>query len=172
MRIAIGHYTIRDWALDDAEALARYANNPNVAANLRDGFPNPYTKSDAEAFLRNVTARSPRTIFAIARDEEAIGSIGLMIGSDVHRFTAELGYWLAEPFWGKGIMTSAVAAITDYGFAQFKLNRIYAEPYTSNPASARLLEKAGYRLEGTLRASVVKHGRVLDQFMYAKTNVQ
>ncbi|MBP1466077.1 GNAT family N-acetyltransferase [Candidatus Chloroploca sp. M-50] len=89
MSIAIGHSTIRAWALDDAEALARYANNPNVAANLRDGFPHPYPKSDAEAFLRNAIARSPRTIFAIARDEEAIGSIGLMIGSDVHRFTGE-----------------------------------------------------------------------------------
>jgi RimJ/RimL family protein N-acetyltransferase len=172
MRIDIGHYAIRDWALGDAGSLAKYANNPRIAANLRDGFPNPYTQSDAESFLSNVTSQSPRTVFAIASDEEAIGSIGLMRGRDVHRFTAELGYWLAEPFWGKGIMTSAVMEITDYGFAEFNLNRIYAEPYTSNLASARLLETAGYSLEGTLRASVVKHGQVLDQFMYAKTNVR
>ena len=172
MRIDIGHYTIRDWALGDAGSLAKYANNPRIAANLRDGFPNPYTQTDAESFLSNVSSQSPRTVFAIASDKEAIGSIGLMRGRDVHRFTAELGYWLAEPFWGKGIMTSAVVEITDYGFAEFNLNRIYAEPYTPNLASARLLEKAGYSLEGTLRASVVKHGQVLDQFMYAKTNVQ
>jgi ribosomal-protein-alanine N-acetyltransferase len=172
MRIDIGHYTIRDWSPDDSVSLAKYANNPRVAANLRDGFPSPYTQSDAEAFLSNVASQSPRTVFAIASDEEAIGSIGLMIGRDVHRFTAELGYWLAEPFWGKGIMTSAVVAITDYGFAQFNLNRIYAEPFTPNLASARLLEKAGYSLEGTLRASVVKDGQVLDQFMYAKINKQ
>ena len=168
MRIDLGPYAIRDWAMDDAGSLARYANNPKIAANLRDGFPNPYTIFDAESFLSQMMSHSPRTVFAIANQREAIGSIGLMIGHDVHRFTAELGYWLAEPFWGKGIMTSAVVAITGFGFEEFHLNRIYAEPYTRNPASSRILEKAGYRLEGTLRASVVKHGEVLDQFMYAK----
>lgn len=172
MRIDIGRYTIRDWAFDDAGALARYANNPRVAANLRDRFPSPYTLSDAENFLSNITSQSPRTNFAIANEEEPIGGIGLMIGRDVHRFVAELGYWLAEPFWGQGLMTSAVLKFTDYAFAEFKLNRIYAEPYTSNPASARVLEKAGFFLEGTLNASVVKHGKVLDQFMYARTNAQ
>ena len=170
MKITIGKYTIRDWEMDDAGSLVRHANNPKIAANLRDGFPYPYTDSDAESFLSNVTSQSPRTIFAIANENEAIGSIGLMIGHDVHRFTAELGYWLAEPFWGKGIMTSAVAAITEFGFETLELNRIYAEPYTPNLASARLLEKAGYSLEGTLRASVVKDGQVLNQFMYAKIN--
>ncbi len=154
--------------MDDAGPLARHANNPKIAANLRDAFPCPYTRSDAESFLANVTSNTPRTVFALADADEAIGSIGLMIGQDVHRFTAELGYWLAEPFWGRGIMTSAVAAVTDFGFQEFKLNRIYAEPYTSNPASARILEKAGYFFEGTLRANAVKHGKVLDQFMYSK----
>ena len=156
--------------MDDAGPLARHANNPKIAANLRDAFPCPYTRSDAESFLANVTSNSPRTVFALADADEAIGSIGLMIGRDVHRFTAELGYWIAEPFWGRGIMTSAVVAFTDFGFQAFKLNRIYAEPYTSNPASARILEKAGYFFEGTLRANVVKHGKVLDQFMYSKTS--
>ncbi len=172
MRIDIGRYMIRDWTMDDAGPLARHANNPNIAENLRDGFPNPYRFTDAESFLRRVTSQSPRLAFAIACEDEAIGGIGLMIGQDVHRFTAELGYWLAEPFWGKGIMTSAAVAITNYGFAELNLNRIYAEPYTHNIASARLLEKAGYSLEGTLRANVVKHEKVLDQFMYARTNVQ
>lgn len=168
MKINIGKYTIRDWEMNDAGSLARYANNPRIAKNLRDGFPCPYTFSDAESFLSDVTSQTPHTVFAIANEYEAIGSIGLMLGKDVHRFTAELGYWLAEPYWGKGIMTSAVVAVTDYGFLEFKLNRIYAEPYTSNPASARILEKAGYVLEGTLRSNVVKCGKILDQYMYSK----
>lgn len=168
MRINIVQYVIRDWKMDDAGSLTTYADNPKIAANLRDGFPSPYTLSDAESFLSSVTSQKPLTVFAVANGDEAVGSIGLMIGQDVHRFTAELGYWLAEPFWGKGIMTSAVIAVTNYGFQEFQLNRIYAEPFTTNPASARILEKAGYTLEGTLRASAVKYGIVLDQFMYSK----
>jgi RimJ/RimL family protein N-acetyltransferase len=118
--------------------------------------------------LSSVTSQKPPSVFAVANGEKAIGSIGLMLGRDVHRFTAELGYWLAGPFWGRGIMTSAIIAVTEYGFKKFHFNRIYAEPFTTNPASASILEKAGYFLEGTLRASAVKHGKVLDQFMYSK----
>ena len=91
-----------------------------------------------------------------------------MLGEDVHRYTAELGYWLAEPFWNKGIMTEVVSRFSDYAFEEFELNRIFAEPYTGNTASMRVLEKAGFVLEGTLRANVFKDGKVLDQFLYAK----
>ena len=168
MRIEIGQYIIRDWEYDDASAIIKYADNPKIAANLRDGFPYPYTLSDANAFLTNMIEKVPRSVFAIATKDEAIGSIGLMPGKDVHRLTAELGYWLAEPYWNQGIMTSAVIAITDFCLREFGLNRIYAEPYTTNHASARVLKKAGFRLEGILRANVVKNGKVLDQFMYAK----
>ena len=168
MRIEIGQFIIRDWRQGDADALVRYADNLKIAANLRDGFPSPYTRSDAESFLRSVTANTPHTVFAIATEAEAIGCIGLMLGQDVHRLTAELGYWLAEPYWGQGIMTSAVIAVTDLGFQDFGLNRIHAEPYASNRASARVLEKARFRFEGRLRASVVKNGKVLDQCVYAK----
>jgi len=117
-----------------------------------------------------VTAADPRTVFAIASPTEAIGSIGLMLGADVHRFTAELGYWLAEPFWGQGIMTRAVQAMVEFAFAELKLHRVRAEPYAANPASARVLEKAGFLLEGRLRASACKEGRVLDQLLYARVN--
>ena len=110
----------------------------------------------------------PKTVFAIANEVEAIGSIGLMVGKDVHRFTAELGYWLAEPFWGKGVMTEAVKRITEYAFNSFGLKRVYAEPYTSNRASARVLEKAGFKYEGLLRASAFKDGRLVDQLLYAR----
>ena len=168
MMIDIGQYKIRDWQKSDALSITKYANNRKIWKNLRDGFPHPYNFSDAESFLSLVLSQEPRTYFAIASNEEAVGSIGLGIGSDVHRFTAELGFWLAEPFWNKGIMTEAVLRFTEYAFEKFRLHRIYAEPYVTNPASARVLEKAGFILEGTLRANVYKDGKVLDQLLYAQ----
>jgi [ribosomal protein S5]-alanine N-acetyltransferase len=171
----IGEYIIRDWQVEDAPSIAKYANNRKIWMNLRDSFPNPYSLQDAENFLSRVIEANPRTIFAIATESEAIGSIGLMSGKDVHRFTAEMGYWLAEPFWGKGIMTQAVKSLTAYAIRDLKLYRIFAEPYTSNPASARVLEKAGFICEGILRSNVFKDGKVLDQFLYSyvgKTSTQ
>ena len=168
MNLKIGKYVIRDWRIDDAPSIAKYANNRKIWINLRDGFPYPYQLPDAENFISKVAQQDPRTVFAIADDKEAIGSIGLMLGEDVHRFTAEMGYWLAEPFWNKGIMSEIVSRFADFAFEKFELNRIVAGPYIGNPASARVLEKAGFVLEGTLRASVFKDGKVLDQFLYAK----
>jgi len=166
-----GKYLIRDWQRDDAESVARYANNRKIWINLRDIFPHPYTIANAEAFLSIVIEDDPKTVFAIANEVEAIGSIGLMVGKDVHRFTAELGYWLAEPFWGKGIMTEAVKRITEYAFSSFGLKRVYAEPYTTNRSSARVLEKAGFKYEGLLQASAFKDGRLVDQLLYARVKV-
>lgn len=168
MDIHWGEYSIRDWKEDDASGIVKYANNHKVSKNLRDGFPNPYGLSDAEDFLAKVKQQEPRTFFAIATEAEIIGAIGLARGVDVHRFTAEMGFWLAEPYWGKGIMTEAVKRFTKLAFERFDLERIFAEPYTTNPASARVLEKAGYVLEGTLRANVFKEGKVLDQYLYAR----
>ena len=168
MNLKAGKYVIRDWRIDDAPSIVKYANNREIWINLRDGFPYPYQLPDAENFLSKVAQQNPRTVFAIANDKEAIGSIGLKLGEDVHRFTAEMGYWLAEPFWNKGIMSEVVIRFADFAFEKFKLNRIFAGPYIGNSASARVLEKAGFVLEGTLRASVFKDGKVLDQFLYAK----
>ena len=168
MKLNIGRYMIRDWRTGDASSVATYANNKKIWINLRDGFPLPYQLSDAENFLSKVAQQNPRTFFAIADDKESIGSIGLMLGEDVHRFTAEMGYWLAKPFWNKGIMSEVVSRFTDFAFEKFKLNRIFAEPYVGNTASVRVLEKAGFVWEGTLCASVFKNGKVLDQFLYAK----
>ena len=168
MRYCFGEYVVRDWQNDDASSLARYANNRKIWSNLRDAFPNPYAREDAALYILRALQKEPRTAFAIASKSEAIGSIGLMPRQDVHRFTAELGYWLAEPFWGKGIMTQAVKALSEYAFNELGFCRIYAEPYTTNPASARVLEKSGFVLEAILRANAVKDGRVLDQFLYAK----
>jgi [ribosomal protein S5]-alanine N-acetyltransferase len=168
--IAIGKYMIRDWREDDAASIAQYANNRQIWINLRDAFPYPYTLEGAEAFLSKAMRMEPRTYFAIASDHEAIGSIGLMPGIDVHRFTAELGYWLAEPFQGNGIMTKAIRALSEYAFTELGFHRIFAEPYTTNAASARVLEKSGFTLEGIMRAAVFKDGRILDQYLYAKLN--
>ena len=168
MRIELGDYEIRDWTRKDVKALARYANNRRIAMWLRDRFPCPYTRSDAEAFLAAVAQQGVRTTFAIATPQEAIGGIGLEFGADVHRFTAEMGYWLGEPFWGRGIMTAAVRHFTAWAFQTFELHRIHATAFAGNRASMRVLEKADFQCEGCLRASVFKHGRILDQRLYAR----
>ena len=167
MKIVFGEYMIRDWAVGDAAAIVRHANNRNVARWLRDRFPYPYRLRDAEGFLAAVSQQSPRTAFALATPTEAIGGIGLELGRDVHRFTAELGYWLGEPFWGRGITTRAVGAIVDYAFARFDLVRLYAYVFEGNGASERVLEKNGFACEGVLRQSVFKNGRMLDQKLFA-----
>jgi [ribosomal protein S5]-alanine N-acetyltransferase len=151
----------------DAAAIAKYAHNRKIALNLRDAFPYPFTLQDAEAFISRALEAVPAILFAIATPSEAIGGIGLMPGEDVHRHTAEIGYWLAEPYWGRGIMTRAVKQMTTYALRELKLMRIFAEPYATNPASARVLEKAGCVREGTLRANVVKDGIILDQYIYS-----
>ena len=167
MHREIGQYVIRDWRIEDAPSLARYANNRKIWINLRDVFPHPYSLQDAESFIsRNIQAK-PATMYAIADRSEAIGSIGLRLGQDVHRFTAEIGYWLAEPFWNKGIVTEAVKSLTAYAVQDLKLQRVFAQPFTTNPASARVLEKAGYRCEGIQRSSAFKDAKVLDQFLYS-----
>jgi [ribosomal protein S5]-alanine N-acetyltransferase len=168
MKRNFDEFMVRDWEEDDAQSIARYANNRKVWLCLRDAFPNPYSLGDARSFLARVMSQTPRTSFAIANEAEAIGCIGITPGQDIHRFTAEIGYWLAEPFWGDGIMTEAVKAVCEYGFEEFGLCRIFAEPYATNLASARVLEKAGFAREGVLRASAFKDGKVLDQLSYAK----
>lgn len=170
MKQNFGEYMVRDWSEDDAASIAQYANNRKIWINLRDAFPHPYSLANAKTFLSDAIQRDPRTYFAVANEQEAIGSIGLMQGQDVHRFTAELGYWLAEPFWGKGIMTNAVKVLSEYAFEELGIHRIFAEPYTTNIASARVLEKSGFVLEGVLHANVFKDGSILDQFLYAEVN--
>jgi RimJ/RimL family protein N-acetyltransferase len=163
----IGKYIIRDWQIEDASSIAKYANNKKIWLNLRDAFPHPYSLKDAKLFISRVIETNPKTMFAIATQTEAIGSIGLAIGKDVHRFTAEMGYWLAEPFWGKGIMTQSVKKIVSHGIQVLKLHRIFAKPFTTNSASARVLEKSGFTCEGILRSNVFKDGKILNQSLYS-----
>lgn len=168
MEISCNNFKLRSFAAADAGSLCKYADNRKIWSNLRDGFPHPYTLDDALRFLANVKEMQPETFFAIATSTEVIGSIGFNLGQDVHRRTAELGYWLAEPFWNRGIITEAISAIVQYAFGNFDLVRIFAEPYASNFASARVLEKCGFVYEGRLKANVYKDGKVLDQLLYAK----
>lgn len=167
MERSIGNYVLRDWRHDDAPSIAKYANNRKIWLNLRDGFPHPYSRQDAEEFIGRALQSAPATLFAIATHDEAIGSIGLMLGKDVHRFSAELGYWLAEPFWGRGIMTRAVRYVTAYAIESLGLHRVYAEPYACNTASVKVLEKAGFVREGIMRSSAFKDETICDQFLYS-----
>ena len=162
-------FTLRPWREADAASIARYADNEKIAANLRDVFPWPYRRQDAAAFVADCVRNEGRGQLcrAIEMDGEAVGSISLTLGTDVYRRSAELGYFLGEPFWGRGLMTAAVAAMCREGFGTWDIVRIYAEVYARNTASRRVLEKAGFTLEGTLRRSVCKNGEMLDSCIYA-----
>jgi [ribosomal protein S5]-alanine N-acetyltransferase len=167
MEIDCGLCRVRSWRADDRDALVRHADNPKVAANLRDRFPNPYTTADAEAWLKHVAATGPATTFAIEFDGEAVGGIGYEIVDDFDRCSAEVGYWLGETAWGKGIATAALRGVTAHAFAHHDLTRLYAIPFAENVPSRRVLEKAGYSCEGMMRRSVRKRGRVIDAALYA-----
>jgi RimJ/RimL family protein N-acetyltransferase len=158
---------VRSWRLADAEPLAHHANNRKIWLNLRDAFPHPYTAQDAREFIRSVRNRVPETTFAIAVNEEPVGSVGFVLRPDVERVSAEIGYWLAEPFWGRGITTDALIAMTTHAIEVHGLTRVYALPFAWNVASCRVLEKAGYTLEARLRRSAIKNGAITDQLQYA-----
>ena len=161
---------LRAWTLEDAPALAKLINNKKVQDNLRDGLPFPYGEEDAKAFLSAVLASDPdqNLAFAIEADGELIGSISATRCANIHFRTAELGYYLGEPYWGKGFATEAVRQICDYIYRNTDIIRIFAEPFAYNTASCRVLEKAGFQLEGLLRCNAVKNGRTLDMKMYAR----
>lgn len=166
LRLPIG--VVRSWQPSDAPSLARHANDRRIWLNLRDRFPHPYTLADAHAFITMAMAMSPVTFFAIAIDGDAVGGIGYTLHQDVERVSAEIGYWLGTAFWGRGIVTSALVEVTRHAFEQHAdLRRIYAVPFAWSDASMRVLQKAGYRLEGRMRQSVIKDGKVTDQLMYA-----
>jgi [ribosomal protein S5]-alanine N-acetyltransferase len=166
MEIKLSRCTVRPWRTGDEGSLARHANNANVSGNLKDRFPFPYTAADAMAWVAHASAQAPPTSFAIVVDGEAVGGIGVDVGTDVFHRSAEIGYWLGEPFWGRGIATEALRAVTEYAWATFDIIRLEAGVFDWNPASARVLEKAGYTLEGRMRRGIVKRGRTGDRLIY------
>jgi [ribosomal protein S5]-alanine N-acetyltransferase len=171
MQFQLDGCIMRGWRSGDEPSLARHANDREIWLNLRDRFPHPYSLADAEEWVRFASTQQPRVNFAIEVAGEAVGGISLMLQEDVERVSAEVGYWLGRSFWGRGIGTSALRAVTAHGMTTFGLTRIYALPYARNLSSLRVLEKAGYRREGVLRRSALKDGIVLDQVLYAFTDL-
>jgi RimJ/RimL family protein N-acetyltransferase len=160
-------FTIRGWKLGDEVSLQKHANNPKVSSYLMDRFPSPYTMGDAVNWVNFLVEQFPPVNFAITINDQVVGGIGLEPRQDVYRKTAILGYWLSEELWGRGMMTEAVKLVTDYAFKQLRFIRIQASVYSKNPASMRVLEKAGYQKEGILRNAVVKNNVVMDEHIYA-----
>jgi len=160
---------IRKWKLTDAKDIAVALSNKNVQDNLRDGLPYPYSEQDGMDFISSMlSANETETFaFAITLDDKAIGSIGVFRQQNIHRQTAEMGYYIAEVYWGNGIMTDAVKQICEYVFENSDILRIYAEPFAYNAGSCRVLEKAGFQYEGTLRNNAIKNGKVIDMKMYS-----
>ena len=166
MRLECGACIVREWQRDDEASLIRCANNRNVWRNLTDRFPSPYTQAEARAWLRSLTSEAKPTHWAIEVDTTAVGGIGVDLYDGADRKSAHFGYWLAEPYWGRGIMTAAVGATAEYALSHFGLVRLEAPVFEWNPASMRVLEKCGFVRERVLRRSAFKEGRLIDQILY------
>lgn len=160
--------SIRCYRKNDCDALAACGNNLAVAEYLSDAFPSPYTLNDAKSWIELQQNREPQTNFVIAKADSLIGGIGIELGRDVYYQSAELGYWLAEEFWGQGIVTHAVKAFTRWCFESFEIIRLHARVFENNLASKRVLEKSGFIYEGRQRKAVIKNGIIQDQFLYGR----
>ena len=159
---------IRRWRPEDSRSLAKNLSNKKILDNLRDGLPYPYTEADAEAYISAMLAADSDKAFpfAITLDDEAVGSIGAFRCENIHSRTAELGYYIGEEYWGKGYMTSAVRQLCAYVFENTDILRIFAEPFSYNVASCRVLEKAGFQREGVIRRAFRKNGSVQDLLLF------
>ena len=162
---------LRTWRLSDAKDLAAALNHRSVLNNLRDGLPFPYTGQDAGDYITAMLSADENSTFAyaITVDDRAVGSIGAFRQGNIHRQTAELGYYLAEEYWGRGIMTDAIRQLCGIVFETTDILRIFAEPFSYNTGSRRGLEKAGFCYEGTMKSNAVKNGKVLDMTLYSLT---
>ncbi len=167
MRLDCGLCAVREWRRSDERALVDVANNRKVWRNLHHRFPHPFTGAEARHWFSLLAATSEPTHWAIEVDGVAVGGIGLDVGEGIHAKGAHFGYWLGEPYWGRGIMTAAVQATSRYALSRFDLVRLESPVFAWNPASMRVLEKAGFVREGVLRKSVFKDGQLIDQMLYA-----
>ncbi len=168
IRLTKGMVTLREFTSEDKYRLVELANNPKISINLRDGFPNPYTISDAERFLEKYAKLDSSQIFAIEFNGVYAGNIGLHKENDVYRKSAGIGYFLGVSFWNLGIMTQAVNLICDFGFKTMDIVRIHAGIFEFNPASMKVLEKCGFKKEGIFEKSVIKNDVFYNEFRYAK----
>ncbi len=158
---------LRPWSMQDLDQLLKYADNEKIASNLMDRFPHPYRKENGIEFITMASSQKPTNIFAIEINGEAVGSIGLHLLNDIYCKNAELGYWLAEPYWGKGIMTEAILQMVDYGFKTWDIERIFARPFGRNTASQKVLQKAGFQLEARFEKTIFKNGIFEDEMVFA-----
>ncbi|MFA8299908.1 MAG: GNAT family N-acetyltransferase [Hyphomicrobiales bacterium] len=163
-----GEVALRDFEDSDVSLIAEYANNEKISKNLRDIFPHPYVEEDARVFLDMVKGKEPQTFFAIEYKGMCVGSISLSLGSDVYRKSAEIGYFVGEPYWGKGIGSRAIMLMVEFGFKTFDIVRIHAGVYEYNKVSQHVLEKCGFEKEGVFRKSVYKGGKLYDEIRYSK----
>jgi RimJ/RimL family protein N-acetyltransferase len=167
MKIDCGMCELRPFQSADAPSIAELANDRDIWINLRDRFPHPYDLAHAETYITHVSKQNPPTSLVISVGGRAAGSISVKLGSDIERVNAEIGYWLGKPYWGRGIVTAALGGMTRYALKEFKLTRVFAVPFARNPASSRVLEKAGFTREGLMKQSAIKDGVVEDQYLYA-----
>ena len=168
VRLTLKSCLLREFRRGDEPSLVRHANNRNIWINVRDSFPYPYTPADAKAWLRLATSEGLNQVFAIDVDGFAVGAIGVKPGDDVNHLSAEIGYWLGEEFWNRGIATEAVEALTQYAFDTLGMVRVYAAVFEWNTASMRVLEKAGFVKEGVQKKSAIKDRQIIDQIVYAR----
>jgi RimJ/RimL family protein N-acetyltransferase len=162
---------LRPWRADDLESLVANASHADVSRGLRDRFPYPYTGDDGRAWLARAVDESDRA-WAVEVEGVAVGGVSLHPGTDVHRHSAELGYWLGRRYWGRGLMTAVIGAFAPRAMSVFCLHRLYATVYANNPASMRVLEKVGFEREGVQKSAVVKRGELLDIIVYARVRAQ
>jgi len=158
---------LRPWNIEDIESLVENANNYEIARFMSDAFPFPYTVENAKNFIAFATKDNPIHIFAIEINGKAVGGIGIHPQADIMKKNAELGYWLGEKYWGKGIISKAIQEIISFAFSTYDITRIYARPFGTNTASQRVLEKAGFTLEARIKESIYKNGEFLDELVYA-----
>ncbi len=159
---------LRPWQPEDAGSLAKHADNPRIAERLRDGFPHPYTFDDAVKWIQSMRAQDQQIVAAIEIGGEAVGGVGIIPLTDVYRLTAEIGYWLSESHWNKGILTEIIPELANAVFSGTEIVRIQARVFEGNAASMRVLEKSGFRLEAVHRKAVIKSGKILDEYMWAR----
>lgn len=169
IRIECDGFVLRPLEPQDAETLARHANDIRIWNNVRDYFPHPYKRTDADAFIAFASGKNPVQDFAIVIGGEAVGSIGYVPGTDIERVSAEVGYWLGHAYWGIGVTSAAVKALAAHIFATTDIQRLFATIFSHNPASMRVLEKAGFRQVGILQKAAVKNGHVIDLHLYERT---
>lgn len=165
-------FVLRHWKASDLDSLCKYANNINISIFMTDTFPHPYESATGKAFIEFATKDNPIHIFAIDINGEAVGGIGIHPQADIQQKNAELGYWLAEPFWGKGIMSNAILQMIEFGFNTYPITRIFARPFGNNIASQKVLEKTGFILEANIKKGIFKNNEYLDELIYSIRRIQ